>query len=105
MEHLLFHSSLRHLPSLAKPCACSVRFFRQGSLLRSDERQPRGLDGADGQSPSLAMKGICFFVHRFALPAEQNSNPFEGNPMNAKIAMNVRNKERTIEVAGLAVQS
>jgi len=60
MEHLLFHNSLRRLPFLAKPCACSVRFFRQGSPLRSDERQQRGLDGADGQSPSLAMKGICF---------------------------------------------
>jgi hypothetical protein len=44
-------------------------------------------------------------MHRSALLGKQNSNPFEGNPMNAKIAMNVRNKERTIEVAGLAVQS
>jgi hypothetical protein len=44
-------------------------------------------------------------MHLTALPGKQNSNPFEGNPLKAKIAMNVRNKERTIEVAGLAVQS
>jgi hypothetical protein len=35
--------------------------FCQGSALRFDKRQHRGLDSADGQARFAATKGICFF--------------------------------------------
>ena len=38
-----------------------ARLFCQGRPLRSRERKLRGLDSADGQAPSPATKGICFF--------------------------------------------
>jgi hypothetical protein len=39
-------------------------------------------------------------MHRSPLPAKQNSNPFEGNTMNAKIAVNRRTDE---SIAGRTV--
>jgi len=49
---------LLNLPFLANPAPDPSPSPAQGSSLRSDERQPRGLDGADGQAPSPATKGI-----------------------------------------------
>src|SRR5882762_7559602 len=62
-----------HHPFLAKPCAWSVRSFRQGSPLRFDERINRGLDGADGQAPSPAMKGFAFHARLPAAPLESRT--------------------------------
>jgi len=54
----------------AKPVVTHV--FRQASALRSDERLPRGLDGADGQAPSPAR--LCL-----ELPNSHESRTSEGS--------------------------
>jgi hypothetical protein len=52
-----------------KACACSARFFCQGSALRSDERLiAAALDSADGHAQGCVQEEDLFFVHRRALP-------------------------------------
>jgi len=67
------------MPFPARACACSVRFFRQGRPLRSRERTPRGLDGADGQSLKPARKGNFPFDAPLRVASKgKNPKPFEG---------------------------
>jgi hypothetical protein len=71
-----WNQRFRPLHFLAKFCAWSVGFFCQGSPLRCDERKPRGLDSADGQAPSPAMKAFAFGCATFRRASEeQKQNP------------------------------
>jgi hypothetical protein len=47
------------VPFPLKTSAWTARFSVKGLTLRSDKRQLRALDSADGQAPCLARKDIC----------------------------------------------
>jgi hypothetical protein len=53
----------------------AARFFCQGSSLRSDERQLRGLDSAGGEAPGTARKSICFSCTAPRCLGSKNKNP------------------------------
>ncbi|MFZ3330349.1 MAG: hypothetical protein WA197_06945 [Candidatus Acidiferrales bacterium] len=82
---LLRNGRFRSLHFLAKFCTQSVGFFCQGSPLRSDEREPRGLDSADGQAPFPATKAFAFGCAVFRRASEQQrQNPEKEKSSHAK---------------------